>query len=67
MEIFTVLEKRNAAILNLALLHQQNQILVAQSTGEHSTVLKQLGSTETLFNMATQFEGYLMLDELKID
>jgi hypothetical protein len=63
---FTDKERRNAAVINLALLHMQNQILVATASGERKEVLERLGSWETVCKTAGRFEGLIELDDLNV-
>jgi hypothetical protein len=63
---FTDQEQRNAAVINLALLHLQNQILVATASGERKDVLERLGSWEALCKAAERFEGLIGLDDFNV-
>jgi hypothetical protein len=62
---FTDQERRNAAVVNLALLHLQNQILIATASGERKDVLERIGSWETVCKTAVRFEGLIGVDDLE--
>jgi len=64
---FTDTERRNAAALNLALLHLQNLILVEAATGKSREALKNLSDWETMCKTAKHFEDIIGLDDLGIE